>query len=105
MKKAFLALTIAVLSVVSTFATNSMSIERDVTLPVVSSQSCQTLDLFKYYDAKTIHSLQKEGAENFFEKCKLTVKGTVDGKSINVTLEFEADNCFKAYAEILKNLK
>jgi len=52
-----------------------------------------------------LQNVEIKNAELYFEQCKLRVSGTIGGEQIDLTLEFEADNCFKAYAEILKNLK
>lgn len=34
--------------------------------------------------------------------CTITVKGTYDGKEINVTVTVEADNCARAAGDMLK---
>lgn len=43
---------------------------------------------------------ESEGEE--FKECKIRIKGTYDGKEIDVTVTVEADNCAVAAGELLK---
>jgi len=53
---------------------------------------------------RILENLWIEQVEMLFDKCRIKITGTVGGEPVNLDLEFESDNCFKAYAEIIKGL-
>lgn len=54
--------------------------------------------------ALTTTGLMAGGSETLEppKECKITIKGTYDGKVIDVNVTVQADNCAKAAGELLK---
>jgi hypothetical protein len=44
----------------------------------------------------------EKSTEFDFKPCPIKIKGTYDGKEINITVTVEAENCAKAAGELLK---
>lgn len=45
---------------------------------------------------------QLEASENEAPTCYITIKGTYDGKEVNVTVSLEAPDCAEAAGKVLK---
>ncbi|WP_116788960.1 hypothetical protein [Flavobacterium psychrotrophum] len=47
---------------------------------------------------------QVEAADVFYKDCKITVKGTVNGKEVNISVTVEANDCVDAAIKLIKGV-
>jgi antitoxin component YwqK of YwqJK toxin-antitoxin module len=61
-------------------------------------------EFITYYEDSIVKSkkLYKNGITTLFIPCDIRIKGTYNGKKIDVTVTVEADNCAKAAGALLK---